>query len=134
MRVSSPTLPHYPWFENYSMLQKSCINMLFAKAVIWNFLMNTQVFKVLRIIGKILSPAVPLMIKGCKHTVLLPDLEELCKISSPLSKFCKYRWHHLTIVTYSEKQKVKVIHYIFTVDTSCVFADLIEFHVTAVST
>lgn len=45
--------------------------------------MNTQVFKVLRILGKIPSTAVLLMIKGCKHAVLLPDLKELSKLIFP---------------------------------------------------
>lgn len=64
----------------YSMHQKSCINALFTKIVMWKSLMHTQVFYVLRIIGKMLSPAVPLMIKEWKQSVLPPDLKELSKL------------------------------------------------------
>lgn len=53
--------------------------------------MNTQVFKILRFVGKILSAAVPLMIKGCKDVVLLPDLKELSKLLFPFSILHKYR-------------------------------------------
>lgn len=39
--------------------------------------MHTQVSYVLRIIGKMLSPAVLLMIKEWKQSVLPPDLKEI---------------------------------------------------------
>lgn len=64
----------------YSMHQKSCINALFTKIVTWKCLIRTQVSYVLRIVGKMLSPAVLLMIKGWKQSVLPPDLKELSKL------------------------------------------------------